>query len=263
MNNKLLRYGLFFLLLPVLIVAGIYKLCYLHKKNLPAETPAARSLWKAPDIKQLPATADAAMIKYGRDLIVNTAGYLGPKGTIAKISNGMNCQNCHLDAGTRTYGNSFAFVASAYPKYRDRSGRVESIPFRINECMERSMNGKALDSNSREMKAMTAYLQWIGTNPPEQLLSAGINKLQVPFIERSADPVKGKFIFISKWITCHGANGAGKLNTDSSGFIYPPLWGEQSYNVSAGMYRLTRLATFIKYNMPFTTLEKGPQLTDE
>jgi thiosulfate dehydrogenase len=62
------------------------------------------------------------MVVYGRELIENTAYYFGPKGTIAAITNGMNCQNCHLDGGTLPWANNYSAVVSTYPKFRDRSG---------------------------------------------------------------------------------------------------------------------------------------------
>lgn len=67
--------------------------------------------WKAPKEQTIPTGKAGEMIRYGRDLIVHTSKYLGPKGTIAKITNGMNCQNCHLDAGTRLYGNNLAALS--------------------------------------------------------------------------------------------------------------------------------------------------------
>src|SRR5688572_5659011 len=45
--------------------------------------------WKAPDIKTIPNDKTGKLISYGRELIVNTAYYLGPNGTVLKISNGM------------------------------------------------------------------------------------------------------------------------------------------------------------------------------
>jgi thiosulfate dehydrogenase len=38
--------------------------------------------------------------------------YLGPNGSVKKISNGMNCSNCHLDAGTKPWGNNYGSVFS-------------------------------------------------------------------------------------------------------------------------------------------------------
>ncbi|RYE17374.1 MAG: cytochrome C, partial [Sphingobacteriaceae bacterium] len=72
------------------------------EKSIPADT------WKAPDVSTIPAGKKGDMIRYGKDLLAHTAEYFGPKGSIAQITNGMNCQNCHLDAGTRIYGNNYA-----------------------------------------------------------------------------------------------------------------------------------------------------------
>ena len=66
------------------------------------------------------------LIQYGKELVANTARYLGPKGSVMQVSNGMNCQNCHLDAGTRPWGNNYGAVASTYPKYRARSGGLKT-----------------------------------------------------------------------------------------------------------------------------------------
>ncbi|MES1216731.1 MAG: c-type cytochrome [Bacteroidota bacterium] len=219
--------------------------------------------WQAPDINLLPNTAEGNLIRYGRELIINTSVYLGPKGLVAPITNGMNCQNCHVEAGTRAFGNSFAAVSSTYPKYRDRSGRVESIEFRIKECMERSLNGSSVDSLSKEMKAMVAYFKWLGKDVKKGEKPAGSGIIEIPFINRAADPGKGKIVFESKCQRCHGNNGTGIMFPDSTGYIYPPLWGDHSFNVSAGLYRISRLAAFIKYNMPFTAVQIPPQLTDD
>jgi len=101
-------------------------------------------------------------VVYGYNLISNTAYYLGPQGTVAQISNGMNCQNCHLDGGRKAWGNNYGAVSSTYPKFRERSGTYESIYKRVGDCFERSLNGTAPDSSSREFLAIQAYIQWLG-----------------------------------------------------------------------------------------------------
>jgi thiosulfate dehydrogenase len=73
---------------------------------------------------------------YGYHLIANTAYYLGPKGKVKPISNGMNCQNCHLEAGIIPWGNNYGAVASTYPKFRERRGAMESMEKRVNDCIE-------------------------------------------------------------------------------------------------------------------------------
>jgi thiosulfate dehydrogenase len=220
--------------------------------------------WQPPSLDQLPDDEQGKLIRYGRELIVNTSLFFGPKGKIASITNGMNCQNCHIDGGLKSFGGCFSAVASTYPKYRERSGRVESIEFRINDCMERSLDGKSIDSLSNEMKAMVAYMNWLGKDVPKNKKPKGAGLEDLPFMNRAADVEKGKQVFISKCQACHGENGQGQLNHDSSFYLYPPLWGPNSFNVSAGLYRISRFASFVKNNMPFGLASHNtPQLTDE
>ncbi|MBO9683041.1 MAG: c-type cytochrome [Flavisolibacter sp.] len=220
--------------------------------------------WIAPDESEIPYDSNGELIRYGKELIVNTSKYLGPKGVIASLSNRMNCQNCHINAGRENFANPFSAVLSSYPKYRDRSGRVESVEFRVNECMQRSMNGEALDSLSLEMRAMVAYLQWVGKDVPKGVRPKGAGTQTLAFLNRAADPQKGKAVYLNYCRRCHGENGQGVLNADVSGYTYPPLWGSNSYNVSAGLYRLSNLAGFIKNNMPQGEVNwKKPKLTDE
>lgn len=219
--------------------------------------------WTPPDMDELPWNDEGNMVRYGQSLIANTAFYFGPKGIIARASNGMNCQNCHLDAGGRLYANPFSAVSSTYPKFRERSGRVESVAFRINECMQRSLNGNKLDSAGREMQAMIAYVKWMSSYVPKDVVPKGTGTQDLPLLKRAADPARGKSLYLDKCARCHAANGEGALATDSASYIYPPLWGVHSYNVSAGFYRISKLAGFIRNNMPFGTSYETPELTDE
>ncbi|HYM93043.1 MAG TPA: c-type cytochrome, partial [Chitinophagaceae bacterium] len=127
----------------------------------------------------------------------------------------------------------------------------------------RSLNGKPIDSLGKEMKAMVAYFKWITKDIPVDKKPFGAGIFELPFMAKAADPQNGKIIFENKCQRCHQSDGGGVMLPDSSGYIYPPLWGPHSYNVSAGIYRLTRLAAFIKYNMPFDQTQSSPQLTDE
>jgi len=219
--------------------------------------------WIAPSLDTVTNDERGKVIRYGKELIANTAKYLGPKGIIAKKSNGLNCQNCHLEAGLRPFGNSFSAVASTYPKFRERSGRIETIEFRVNECMERSLNGEKLDSQSAEMRSMVAYLEWIGQHVPKGVKPRGAGTEELTFLNRPANVQNGNAIYIKKCQTCHGADGHGKFNADSVTYLYPPLWGPNSYNVSAGLFRLSRFAGYVKNSMPFGSSHEKPQLTDE
>jgi thiosulfate dehydrogenase len=219
--------------------------------------------WKAPDSTQIPGNAEGDLIRYGKKLIAHTSYYLGPKGKIMAITNGMNCQNCHLDAGTRIAGNNYSGVFSNYPIFRERSGTIETIYKRVNDCLERSLNGRSLDTTSREMQALAAYINWLGKTVPKNIKPAGAGIRNIVFLDRAADPDKGKTIYIAKCQRCHGIQGEGLLNLDSSQYTYPPLWGKNSYTTAAGLYRNSRFAGFVKDNMPFIAIHQAPQLTDE
>jgi thiosulfate dehydrogenase len=262
MTNRSIKYfAIFFALFLATGAIVLYKL--LPEPVKIAELKEDPHNWYPPGMSSLIHSADAGLILYGKELIIETSKYLGPKGIITAMSNGMNCGSCHLDGGTREFGNSFAAVAANYPKFRNRSGMMETIEFRINECFERSLNGQKLDSNSREMRAMVAYLKWLGKDVPKKIVPRGSGVPPIDILSRAANAANGRYVYISKCQSCHGTNGQGQLNPDATGYTYPPLWGSASYNVSAGLYRLSSFAGFVKYNMPFTTLKTDPQLTDE
>lgn len=221
------------------------------------------SLWEAPAESTIPKGIEGEEILYGKDLIANTAKYLGPKGSVAAISNGMNCQNCHNDAGKKPWGNNYSAVYSTYPKFRARSGTKETIVKRVNDCFERSLNGKPLDSTSREMRAIKAYLKWLGSDVKSGEKPAGVGLQKLTFLDRSADINKGAAIYDAKCMSCHGKNGQGLLSTDQIVYTYPPLWGKNSYNDGAGLYRLGNFASFVKNNMPFGVSYLNPQLSEE
>ncbi len=221
------------------------------------------SLWKAPDLASMDQEPNAEELHYGRELVANTAEYLGPKGKVRAISNGMNCQNCHLQAGTVPLGNNYGAVASTYPKVRARSGQEEDVQKRINDCFERSLNGKPLERDSKEMKAMVAYINWVGKDVPKGEVPAGSGIYEVPLLDRAADPAKGKIVYENQCASCHQADGKGMAKPDGTGYLYPPLWGEASYNHGAGLYRISRFAGYVKANMPLGATFESPILSDE
>lgn len=204
------------------------------------------------------------MVIYGEDLVANTAMYFGPHGSVAQLTNGMNCQNCHLNAGKKNWGNNYSAVFSTYPKLRERSGAIESIYKRVSDCFERSLNGTAPDSSSKEYQAIYAYIKWLGkgVKKNEKPVGSGIEKL--PFLDRAADPIKGKGVYITQCQSCHGIDGGGQLSQNEAYYVYPPLWGEHSYNNGAGLYRISNLAGYVKSNMPLNqATHADPKLTTE
>lgn len=253
----------------IALAIGVPVLLWFHRGPGPVHTAswktgsADTALWAAPDSNGIAASPDAARISYGRSLIVSTSFYFGPRGRLTRAGNGMNCQNCHLDAGTRAWGNNYGGVYSTYPKFRERRGAVETIGQRVNDCFQRSLNGRALDSTGREMLAILAYLKWLGKGLVRGQKPKGSGLLALKYLDRAADPEKGKKVYTEKCVSCHGPSGEGKLDITGISYQYPPLWGEHSFTTAAGLYRLSRMAGYIKANMPFGTTWRTPVLTDE
>jgi len=254
-----------------ILIAGIF-FWFWHRAGgslRPAENklglgiPAKVKLWTAPDSNSIPHNDSGQMIVYGKELIHETARYYGPQGSLGRNANGMNCQNCHLESGTRVWGGNFGSVASLYPRFSERRGSSETINQRISDCFERSMNGQAPDSNSVEIKAMKAYILWVGQGIEKGKKPAGTGLEPLAFLDRAADSAKGRMVYLEKCQRCHGSEGQGKPDSLKPGYQYPPLWGEHSYNTAAGLYRLSKFAPFVKANMPFGTNYEQEQLTSE
>ena len=245
----------------------------------PANLFSEEQVWAAPDTNSIPKDDEGKLISYGRALVIHTSKYFGPDGYLLNTINGMNCQNCHLEAGTRPYGNNLGAVAATYPKYSPRAGALVTIAGKVNECFTRSMNGAPIDTNSHEMKAIVAYVKWLGKDVKQGEVPAGSGGIKAPpFISRAADPDKGKEVYDQYCARCHGKDGQGQLVTDvlkdvtkqqggtattDDYYYYPPLWGAHSFNGVATLYRISKFAGFVQNNMPYPMTYKTVILTDE
>jgi thiosulfate dehydrogenase len=247
-----------FLLIPEEVTADERDISTSPDVGIPVDV-----VWIPPDSTRISLAPNADLVAYGKELVSHTAIYLGPKGTVMTISNGMNCQNCHLKSGTKPFGNHYGAVAPNYPKFRARSGTIENVEKRVNDCIERSLNGKKLDTTSREMKAFVAYIMWVGNEVPKGTTPKGAGLWDLKPLDRAADPSKGLLVYKKNCQVCHKKNAAGEKFPDGLEWKYPPLAGENSYNVGAGLYRLSRFAGFVKTNMPHGTTFESPVLTDE
>lgn len=163
------------------------------------------------------------------------------------VGNDLNCSSCHLNGGTVAKGSPFLGVSAFFPSEAARAGKVISLAERINGCFRRSMNGKPLPPDGAEMQAMVAYMDWMkGTyRQGDKVPGRG-----VALIDRSLAPdaINGKKIYGQHCAVCHGANGQGLADVGNNP-VFPPLWGERSFNIGAGMARTYTAAGFVKANM--------------
>ena len=198
---------------------------------------SADMLFAPPSPEEIPGDQRGEQIRLGYKIVVDTQEYGRPY-----VGNRLNCTNCHLDAGMNPNTASFVGISRLYPEYRARADRKMTLADRINECFERSLNGKAAPPDSSKLQAVVAYIDWLSENVPE---GSAVPWRGIPRVAstRTPDPVNGKKIFAAKCVFCHGADGQGTMAA-------PPLWGPHSYNIAAGMARVSVAASFIKSNMP-------------
>lgn len=222
-------------------------------------------VWQAPDTSTIPHNEFGDAVRYGRNLVLNTAYYIGPEGIISKnLGNKMNCTNCHLQAGTKPYAFNYFSTHARYPQYRAREDKILSLAERVNNCIERPHSGKPIKLDSKEMTAIVCYIKWVGQNVPIEKHVKGDKPIELIFLDRPADPVKGEEIYMRECKTCHGANGEGKMKADNVCYEYPPLWGLKSYQPGSSMHRVVKAAAFIYANMPnAATSYENPKLTME
>lgn len=73
----------------------------------------------------------------------------------------MNCTNCHLNSGTTQFAGPWVGVTARFPQYRSRSAKVDTLTDRVNDCFERSLNGKRLPETSETMTDIISYMTWL------------------------------------------------------------------------------------------------------
>lgn len=240
--------------------------------SAPANAAAARSAPVAP-ASEAPASParrvegpDYATEEYGRQLVAHTAELLGPDHSDPArrmIGSRLNCASCHLATGTEPGTLNLLQTFEHYPRFSGRAGTSTDIEDRINECMQRSMNGQPLPMDSPEMIAIAAYLRRLGAE--YQAMGASRRQAEEPPAfktpKRAASLEGGRAVFEARCSICHGKDGQGLLATGdkAKGYLFPPLWGPDSFNNGAGMHRVLTAARFIKARMPLGQ----PNLTDD
>ena len=146
------------------LLLGITTTACSSERAAPPSTRDARPLSAVADT-QPPSGPLGIAIRRGRALVAATRDSLP-----AHVGNRLRCVSCHLDEGRRPIGSWIGSFAR-YPVYRPRSGTVETIEYRVNDCFRRSMNGTAVDPAGPDMRDIVAYLAFlsrgVAVGPPE------------------------------------------------------------------------------------------------
>lgn len=205
------------------------------------------ALFSHPSPDSIPGGQRGEQIRLGYELVEHTQEFAAPY-----VGNRLTCANCHLDAGLDPNSASFVGLARVYPEYRARAGKVVTLAERINECVERNVNGKAIPQDSHKLQAIVAYIEWLSKDVPSgsRMAWRGIPSLSST---KPPDPLNGAKVFSSRCAFCHSADGQGTMAA-------PPVWGDHSYSIGSDMARISVAASFIKSNMPRT---RGWALSDQ
>ena len=207
------------------------------------------------DLSSLPDDQYGRLVRYGKKLTDETYAVIGPEVKNPKMryaGNNLACSSCHQESGTLVNAIPFIGVSAVFPQYRPREDDVSTIEERINGCMQRSMNGRALPFDSKEMKAYVSYMHFLSRAIPigSIIEGSGLKPIKPP--DRAANPQAGGQLFARNCVKCHGAEGQGERTGkigDAQGYDVPPLWGKDSFNDGAGMNRLLVAMRFTKHNM--------------
>ena len=219
--------------------------------------------WYAVGVTQLGPGPENDLIRYGRDLVIDTPRHIGKSAAEPEMrfaGNDLACQSCHLNAGLQPFAAPFVSTFATFPMMVD--DQVLTLTDRINGCMLRSMNGKRLPDDSREMNGLIAYMKFVGQGTPESVRVAGMGLRSLPAAESVPDATRGEKVYAQLCVTCHKADGQGERRTAPAvGYSVPPLWGDASFNEAAGMSKVAYAAAYIHANMPFGVNYEAPVLT--
>jgi thiosulfate dehydrogenase len=155
------------------------------------------------------------------------------------------CASCHLNDGTTPYAAPMTGIAPLFPEFSQRAKRMISLKDRIDECFIRSENGRPLPEHGKEMTALVAYIESLSGQKAGGAKPSGRGLVKLPAL--SGSPQRGEAIYAAQCAACHGSDGTGV------GSMNPPLWGSESFNDGAGMYRIENMAAFVVRNMPPTS----------
>lgn len=192
--------------------------------------------FRVPQESEVKDSITLASIRRGRALIHSTPDSL-PRFAGAKLT----CSNCHFADGTQKDAMPLVGSYARFPQYRGRSGKVDVLEDRINDCFVRSLNGKPLPVSGRDMHDIVAYLAFLSRGFPvgKEMEGQGTPTLA----SLKGDGTRGQEVFATTCAVCHGVDGHGTA-------VAPPLWGPGSFNIGAGMARVNTAAKFIHKLMP-------------
>ena len=227
------------------------------KSEMTAGTASAGMFSPPPDTA-IPSGPQGDAIRRGEAIFRKTQIYAR-----RYAGSGLNCTNCHLDGGRKADASPMWAAWVRYPAWRAKNGKINTMEDRIRGCFIYSMNAQASPAGTPPppgddiYRDLETYFAWLATGAPTGADMKGRGYPKLTKVEY--DPARGAKVFEEQCSSCHGANGQGTPDP-KGGYLYPPLWGDHSFNWGAGMAKVANAAGFVKANMPFGM---GNSLTDQ
>lgn len=186
----------------------------------------------------------AETVELGRLLVEQTSTHPLTRDYVGAA---LNCTSCHLDNGTHPTAASFLEVATAYPAWAPREGRVITLEDRVLNCFMRSCNGVRPPQGGEAAVAILAYITSLSQGRPMAMnRESPHGPRRVPGLQiqsATASVERGREVYEARCADCHAVNGDG---TDEG----PPVWGPRSFNTGAGLSKVANLAAWLKLAMP-------------
>lgn len=209
-----------------------------------ARTPAP---WpdNVPGVDTLAETPHGAEIRRGHAILTATKDSLPQY-----VGNDLRCTSCHLDDGRRANALPWVGLMARFPQYRARNARINTIEDRVNDCLERSLVGRALPTDDPAMRAIVSYFAFLSHGVPvgSRLVGQGTPPVRL----ETANRARGDSVYSATCARCHGGAGDGTS-------LAPPVWGNGAYSLGAGMGRVRTMAAFVAANMPHDNPGMDPQ----
>jgi len=215
------------------------------------EPTGATGYFAPPRLEDMPDGPWGESVRRGHQIFVNTQ-----TNAADFVGNGMNCVNCHIDAGREEHAAPMWAAATQYPAWRSKNAIINTMEDRIHGCFTYSMNAQASPNGEAPprghdiYKDLESYFFWLAEGAPLAVDQPGRGYPVPPEPEDGFDVARGQTVFEANCAVCHGADGQGRQDLNGR-WIFPALWGDNSYNWGAGMHRIDTAAGFIWANMPY------------
>lgn len=237
------------------------------------ERAAARPVqpFVLPGADEIPAGEQGELVRYGMELLRRSSELMGPRQPdLARrhSRNDLNCVSCHQAGpsglpGSKPFSLSLVNVRNDYPRLDPKSMKITSVEMRIAGML--GPGAAPIKADSREMRAMVAYIDWLGSKsrPGRAMAGTGLDEA-IAMPPRTADAARGGRLYAAQCSACHGAQGLG-LKKDGfergAGYQFPPIAGDDAYDDGGHMYMVPLLTRFLHTNMPLGATAQQPLLS--